>query len=288
MFAGGCASTPPRPRVEDVTRSDAPVPACVLPLPARRTAAGARNLKELQYWKLLFPAFDEANRSLARGGAACTGLRVDEQPGLAGAASRRGAPLKVEEGDALFAAGGDRMRVVWLRMFNLSNGREGGALALVRTREDAAEVYAVGVLKADPKKVRLGLERLDGRILVTAADPGCEGQTGTTPCESSLHLFLPVEGRLVEATSVPTERVAFATSQEPGTAGRVVVRLESTPRFANGQVQVFEQLKVSDEQGHVLRVAELQRAYRLDDDGTVAESDPSLWSRFFKDSSAAK
>src|SRR5262249_9570977 len=82
--AFGGAERPPR--VEDQARAMALVPGCITPLPGRAHGGGAtmRNLKEEQYWQLVFPSYDAKNHRLPLGALTCTGSAVFSDPVLAG------------------------------------------------------------------------------------------------------------------------------------------------------------------------------------------------------------
>src|ERR1700722_15541663 len=103
-----CSAPPPRTPLEDQTRRVAPLPACVMALPARRAvpAGTLRHLKEEEIVPLVFPAFDEDKRLLAKDSIACTGRNVLGDSILAGGSPTRGGwPLAEQEGDALYGSG---------------------------------------------------------------------------------------------------------------------------------------------------------------------------------------
>ena len=281
----GCGEAPPRPNLEDTTRRVAPIPACIMYLPpTKNTKQGfVRQLTEEQYWQLVFPGFDDKDMQLAAGANDCTGRPVlndwrfkDGQPIHAA-----GWPEKVEEGDIVFGAGGDRLKVIWLRSHRYADGTFGGALAMVRTQDVYAEVYGVGVLRGDPTRMRLQIERMGPEAIVTATEEGCLNAPTNVGCETHVQVFLPRKGQLRELADIPLERRAFAMASEPGYKGRIEYRLTTAPDFKPDQIKLFEQVMVHDDRGRELRKAELQRIYVLTSDGDLHASEGPLWPRVY-------
>src|SRR5262245_33210016 len=59
-----CSGAAKQQKIGDDARVLTPVPACVVPLPARQTQSGTlRNLHEEQYWSVVFPAFDTKTKT---------------------------------------------------------------------------------------------------------------------------------------------------------------------------------------------------------------------------------
>jgi hypothetical protein len=281
-----CGGAERPPRIEDDARSMTPVPACVIPLPARRHGAGTmRTLKEEQYWELVFPAYDAKSHQLPLNALTCTGNAVFNDPILAGGKTR-GSPLPVQEGDIFYGNGGDRIRIVWFRTHHWDDGTEAGPLALVRAKEDFAEVYAVGVYKRSSENLTMRAERLGTEVLIAATDDGCQGQGKGTPCETTVTLFLPRFGHLTKLTTLATERRAYATGSEPGVQGKVEYQLNASPQFTADGINVFEQVQATDSAGHVVHKTELQRIFLLHD-GTLEQGNDSLWGRVYPGQSAA-
>ena len=279
---GGCAETPTHPKTEDQARRVAPIPACIMYLPPKKTPnAFIRQLREDQYWKLVFPSFDDQKMELATSANDCTGKPVLGDWQLKDADPIRGTPLKVQEGDIVYGAGGDRLKVVWLRSHKFSDGDYGGAIALVRTMDNFVEAYGVGVLRGRPERMRLQLERMGPEVIITATDEGCIGSDPLSPCESRLQVFLPRHGRLMNIADIPLERRAFATSSELGMKGRIEYRMTTAPEFKGGTIKLFEQVLVRDDRGRELRKAELFRVFSLQDDGQMTSSETSLWPRIY-------
>lgn len=291
LLAGavGCGEAPPRPNLEDATRRVAPIPACIMYLPPTKNSKQGfvRQLREDQYWKLVFPAFDDKDMQLSNGATDCTGRAILSDWRFKGGQALRGSwPEKVEEGDIVFGAGGDRLKVVWLRSHKYPDGTFGGALAMVRTQENFAEAYAVGVLKGDPTRMRLQIERMGPEAIVTSTEEGCTNAPVTTGCETHVQVFLPRKGRLVALADIPLERRAFAVGSEPGVKGRIEYRLTTAPEFKPGMIKIFEQVMVHDDRGRELRKAELQRTYTFTEEGDLRASEPPLWPRIFNTAKA--
>jgi len=237
-------------------------------------------LREAQYWKLVFPSFDETTLTLRDGSSDCRGNAALRDPILADGTASRGWPLAVQEGDVVYGAGGDRLRVVWLRSHVFANGDAGGVLALVRTVDDAAEVYAIGAYRGRPEKSRFALERLGSDVVVTAEDDGCTGSKPTQACETTLTVFGLQQGVLVPLTKLALERVGFAKDGEPGSRGTTAFHLTTAPAFETDGMHVFEQVSVTDESGRELRRAELGRLYAHVHGKLLPDEDP-LWPRVF-------
>ena len=284
-FSTGCAESPPRLKTEDSARRVAPIPACIMYLPPKKTPAGSaafiRQIREDQYWKLVFPSFDDQKMELGSNANDCTGRPVLADWQLKGADPLRGTPLKVQEGDIVFGAGGDRLKVVWLRSHKYAGGDYGGAIALVRTMDNFVEAYGIGVLRGRPERMRLQLERMGPEVIITATDEGCIGSDPQAPCESRLQVFLPRGGKLVNIADIPLERRAFSTSTELGMKGATEYRMTTAPEFKAGTIKLFEQVLVRDDRGRELRKAELFRVFTLQDDGQMTASETSLWPRIY-------
>jgi hypothetical protein len=266
----------------------APVPACIAPLGARAHGVGQtmRNLSEEQYWGLIFPNYDAQNRRLAVDSLTCTGARVFDDPVFVGGTTR-GTPIEVKDGDIVFGNGGDRVRIVWLRTHRWPDGSEAGPLALVRAKEDFAEVYAVGAYRRSNGTLTLQAERLGTEVLASATDDGCEGQAKSTPCETNVALFLPRFGKLTRVTTMATERRAFATGNEPGVLGPVEYELTASPQYTQEGIKLFEQVKATDGAGRVVHKTELQRVFVLHD-GSLEQGSDSLWARVYPAATSAQ
>jgi len=285
---GACAQAPEVVRIEDQARAMTPVPACILPLPPRSTAAAGtmRNLKEEQYWPVVFPAFDSRAMQLPVDAVACTGARVFDDPIFAGGTTR-GAPAKVESGDIVYGNGGDRIRILWMRTHHWPDGSEAGPLALVRTKEDFSEVYAVGAFRRAQGKATFQVERLGTEYVIAAGDDGCEGRPATAACLSTLSLFLPRFGKLVNLATLAIEQRAYAKASEPGVPGDIEYRLTASPLYVPEGVELFERVQATDSTGRVLRKTELERRLLLKD-GVLDLGDGSIWGKAFPGATASR
>lgn len=259
----------------------APLAACLTRLPPRKTTGGAmRAIPEEQYWKFIFPSFDEGKSQLPNGALACTGDRILNDSALKdGEPVRGGWPLKIEGGDIAFGGGGDRLRLVWLRSHKFADGTMGGAIAMTRVVDEFAEVYAIGVYRGKPDKTRLGIERIGSELIAYALDEGCIGRPANTPCETKQTLFVGRRGTLKRVAELSLERVEYRDNTEPGTLGKMEYHLTTTPKYLPSGLKVLEQIRVNDEKGRPMRKAELERLFTLAGDQPMIESDLPLWPR---------
>lgn len=277
----GCSSVAQPARNEDVSRQNAPVPACIVPMPVKPRSAGTlKRLQELQYWELVFPSYDAINRKLPEGAPVCTGQQVLRDPIFEGGTSDRGWPRTVEEGDALVGSGGDRLKVVWLRSHTFQDKSVGGAIALVRTQEDYAEAYAIGAYRSTTPKPYLMLERMGPEVAITAQDDQCLA-VQKAPCETRMTVFLPRNGVLKPLASFALKKRDFVVASEPGSFGsRIEYRLTAAPKFSEEGIKLYEQVLAIDEGGRELRRAEVERFYKFQR-RELSESEGSLWPRIF-------
>lgn len=278
-----CASSPPEAKTppEDRPRRMAPLAACLTRLPPKKGPAGAtRAISEEQYWKFVFPSFDEGKNELPRGALACTGDKVLDDPILRdGEPVRGGWPAKIEGGDVGYGGGGDRLKLVWLKSHKFADGTVGGAIAMTRAVDDFAEVYAIGAYRGRPDKTRLGIERIGGELVPYALNEGCVGRAPNTPCETVQTLFVGRRGTLHRVAEIALERVEYRDNTEPGTLGRMEYHLSTTPKYLPTGLRVLEQIKVLDEKGRPMRKAELERLFTIDGAKPMQESDLPLWPR---------
>lgn len=240
-----------------------------------------RSLREDQIWKLVFPSFDLEKHLLAAQSVACTGATLMDDATLQGGAPIRAWTLPRQEGDIDYGSGGDRVKVVWLKLLSWSDGDVGGPLALVRANERFADLFGVGVLRGSPERMRLGTERLGNEIVVTAEQDNCAGRKPTSNCESRLVLMLARRGELARAADLASERVEHVTPQDKGSTGTLEYRLTTAFDYKPDGIHMTEHIQVSDEAGRPLRKAEVERLYALDDiGGKLSAVEPSLWDRF--------
>jgi hypothetical protein len=241
-------------------------------------------LRDTEVVKLLFPSFDEAKRALDAGAPACTGAPLFGEASLATGKPVRGAwPWSFDDADLLYGSGGDRIRVVWLRMLAFDDGTVGGPLAIVRGTERFAELFGAGTLRGHGDRTTLGTQRMGGEVLVTASDDGCTGRTPGQGCETVMHLFFPRGGSLRPAGDLALERVAYGGGEgsggprEEGALGRVEYRMTATADYRDDGVHVVEHVRVKDGSGAELRVLERERTFVFNEAGTLTASEPPLW-----------
>jgi hypothetical protein len=182
----------------------------------------------------------------------------------------------------LIGSGGDRLRVVWLRTHRDADGLEVGPLALVRAKEDFGEVYAVGAYKGRTPRPFFRLERIGLEAIVSVSDEDCtrkDYQQGTA-CESTVALYMPRKGVLVNLANFSTERRAFVSSGEPGSFGLVEYHLTAAPKYEEKGVRLSESVQATDAVGRELRHSEIERIFKLEDVQLVPNEEP-LWPRIF-------
>jgi hypothetical protein len=175
--------------------------------------------------------------------------------------------------------------VVWLKTHVRPDGDAVGVLAIVRTVDDYAEMYAVGAYRGNAKQSRFGLERMGSELLVTALDDRCTGRGPSDPCDTTLVAYLPWSGELKELAQIPLQRVRYATGSEPGASGKLEYTLVTSPSFKPGGIELLEQVSAKDADGHELRKAERQRTLSWTHD-RISANDDSLWDRIFVTSDA--
>ena len=315
----GCTESQRPPRIEDEARKMTPIPACIMRLPPRSTGRGfVRNLAWYQYWDMVFPATqfqppnapqssgppwgfekrpkdaaaaaalqqegkapdeDQLDYLLHQGSLTCTGRDIFSDAVFKGGDSGKGWPRVIEDRDIMFGSGGDRLKILWMRTHRWADGSEAGPLALVRTHEDYAELYALGAFRGQPPH-RDGdhpffqLERMGTEPIVTAEDDGCVGADVTAPCENTLSLFLPRKGELVNAVTISLEQRAYGLNSEPGMYGRFEYRGTTTPKFMDGSIRLLDQVTVKDDAGRVVHKADRYRTLILKDNQLVGDLPP--------------
>jgi hypothetical protein len=278
----GCRDHLPASRTGDSTRKLAPPPACVTPLPARVAASGvSRTLREEAWWPVVFPGFDSEKRRLPESSLTCEGRPIFTDATFTDATVRRGGwPFVPEEGDVVQGAGLNKLRLLWFRTHDKGGGTMAGPLALVRSFEEDAEVYAIGSYSGNASRAKLRIERLGSDILPTVQDDGCQGVTDA-PCETTLQVYLPYRGQLRSAAKITLERLAFANETEPGVIGRIGYHLVTTPVFSQQGITLSEQITVHDSESRELRRAELTRVFVAADE-RLENTEVPLWDRIVR------
>jgi hypothetical protein len=285
LFGLVACAEPAQSVSSDPSRRAAPLPACVQRLPPQKNAAVMRQLTDEQYWKLVFPAYDERQGILPESPLTCIGQSPFKLGAFQGS-EPTSSPLRPQTGDLVFGGGANRIKVVWLKTHVRPDGDAVGVLALVRTVGDYAEMYAVGAYRGNAKQSRFGLERMGSELLVTALDDRCTGRGANEPCDTTLVAYLPWAGELKELAKIPLQRVRYATGSEPGASGKLEYTLVTSPSFKPDGIELLEQVAAKDADGHELRKAEHQRTLAWSNDRMSANED-SLWDRVFVQSDAA-
>lgn len=238
-----------------------------------------RTLTPKEYWQAAFAIEPEAQVQLTEESLDCRGQRVLASRELSGA-RLTGEPLVPRGEEIVFGGGPDRLRIAWLRTHRTEQGASGGPLILIRSFEQHAEVYGVGVYRGSDK-TRFVVQRSGDRALVLAKADGCSNTPKGDPCETVLTIFQPHFGVLENVGEVVLERIAYAEGTERGIQGKIEYHLTAVPNFEGGSIRLHEQLGVTDSSGREFRRGELDRYFEVRDDRLVAPSEPSLWERFF-------
>lgn len=282
---GGCAADI-QSRSADEPRLEAPVPACFVRLPARSNPGGMmRQLSEREYFQLVYPQAAGAGEDVEAGadGVMCNQIAAFKSPAFTGASSRLGPNVRFAEELVLFGSGPNRLRMVWFRTHETKPGRALGTLAIVRTTEEFAQVFALGSFEGATETSRFSVERLGDELLVSAVDDGCGTVKAGEECDSDLYLFRAELGELKPILHVPIERVRHAPkpANTPAYAGveRVTYHLEATPSYEASQISLLEQVTTTV-QPSGKEVARAERERWLTFYGERSQwSEPSLWDR---------
>jgi hypothetical protein len=277
VASAACASPERRPPLEDGARRVTPVPACVAPTPGRAAGGARRSLREAELWGLVFPAFDRASYRMPADAQACN-RQVAVRDMLGG--SPGDAWVQVPQGSLVYGGGADRLKIVWLPLVRTADGADQGALALVRSFDDTAELYAVGVHQGRRETTTFALERLGAELLVVASDDGCNASPAKE-CTTLARVYADRQGLLREVAHFELRRVALGHDTEPGLGGDFVYQLTATPTFGPEGIRLLEQVRVRDALGREVRSAELERRYTMGPRGTMLPSDDPLWPRVY-------
>ena len=275
LVLASCAGAVESSKLEDGARRTVPVPICLKPLPRHGASGVLATLKPEDYWSTLLPSFDPSASTVDRTSADCSGRQLLGGPELLQVEGPRTGPVKVGEADATVTPGPDGFKIVWLRMHRLTGGDAAGLLALMRAKEAYAEVYAVGMHRANAARARFAFERLGPEILVTATDEGCAGVKPNQPCETMLTAYLIRSGDLVPGARFAIDRVAYAPAA--GVSGNAQYRLTAAPTFQERSIRVVEQIVVRDAAQGEIRKADLERTFSLSSRSGFAASTESLW-----------
>ena len=274
-----CAGAVESSRTEDAARRAVPVAICLKPLPRHGKQGVSQSLTPDDYWSIVLPSYDHDGRAVDRSAPDCAGRPILQSPDLLQAEGPRTGPIRVTEADAVVTPGADNLKVVWLRTHKLSDGTSAGPIALLRPKDDYAEVYGIGLYRGRPDKARFGLERMGSDFVVSATSDGCTGAATTASCETTLTALLLTGGQLVPAATLPLDRVEHAAGANMGVAGTVQYKLTATPVFEDKGIRVVEQVVVRDAAQQELRKSEQERWFVRKQRAKLVASADSLWSQ---------
>jgi hypothetical protein len=240
-----------------------------------------RTLTEDEYWQAAFAIEPEAKVQLTEEARDCRGEQVLASKTLSGA-RLTGSPFVPAGEEIVFGGGPDRLRTAWLRTHRTDNGESGGPLIMIRSFEEHAEVYGIGVFRGSDK-TRFIVQRSGDQALILAKTDGCAGSPEGNDCETTLTIFQPQFGVLENVGQALLERVAHTEGTERGVAGKIRYHLTAVPNFEGSGIRLHEQMDVTDAQGREIRRGELDRYFDVQDDRLAMPADASLWDRFFTD-----
>lgn len=258
-------------KTEDEARLMVPVPICVKRLPRAAGPGVVISLSPDEYWSLLLPSFDANAKTIDPSAADCSGRRS-----LKGLSSEGVNSVSVDPEKLVVAPGADGMKVVWLESHARDDETFEGLVALTRQLDSYMEVYAVGLHKGPPEGTRFTLERMGPRLVVNAVEEKCTGDGQERRCSATSAVYLMGTGALKAAAVYPTEQAATAAG--PGGRGTMEYRFSASAEFRAGSIQLTEHLSVTAKGQGELRAADLERAFRLEDDTLIASGD-SLWEK---------
>lgn len=264
----------PRPRTEDQTRTVAPVPACIAPLPARRDTSTLRRLRDDETWRLVLPNYDPTKG--AGDATTCTGVRLDKLPEMSSAR-----PRKASIEDLVYGSGADRLKVVWLRTHSFEDGTDGGPIAVIRPIERFAELFGVGAYRGRADRVRFTVPRVSTGFVVAAEDDGCKSRKPTEGCEATTTIFLPRNGALLRAAEISIEHYKYVPANEKGTTGILELHGQTSVQYMATGISLTEVVEIHDDKGRSIRRLEGERTMTLNGDAFVP-SEPPLWDKVSK------
>lgn len=267
----GCQGTVQSAKTEDEARLMVPVPICVKRLPRAAGPGVLISLSPDEYWSLLLPSFDANAKTIDPSAADCSGRRSLKSLSAEGVNS-----LTVDPEKLVVAPGADGMKVVWLESHARDDETYEGLVALTRQLDSYMEVYAVGLHRGPPQGTRFTLERMGPRLVVNAVEEKCSGDGQERRCSATSAVYLMGTGALEAAAVYPTEQVA--TAQGPGGRGVVEYRFSASAEYRAGSIQLTEHLSVTAKGQGELRAADLERAFRLENDQLVPSGE-SLWAK---------
>ncbi len=274
-----CAGAVESSRYEDTARRMAPIPICIRPYAQQYRGGGVPNLGPGDYWGIVMRNYDPTQGTLDRNAPDCSGRYVLSGQDLGQAEGPRTGLIRATEPDTVFGQAQGGFKIVWLRTHKFVDGTAAGPLALLRPKEQFAEVYGVGLYRGRADKSRFALERLGPDLVVTASDEGCPAARANESCETALTVFLLTGGRLHPGAKVSLDRVQFGTGAPVGVAGMVQYHLTATPLFDETAFRVSERVSVMDGAQRELRRAELERTFVRRNRTDLVPSANSLWAQ---------
>jgi hypothetical protein len=263
--------------------------------------AGEAEPNETAWLSLLLSGWDPVSRRATHPAVDCTGAQVrwegpalrctDGSTALADVPDR---PLGAD--DVVVVRLGEAHRIVWIVTNRFASGDGLGPVAVVEVKPRRLIVRAIGSLRANVVRPRLGLERLGDREVLVAEGEVC-GSADPSSCTRSARL-MPLSGERYVAASVASTTGACASpaffdlgreetfSLPSGWKRRY--RLDATLAFLPGGLRVREEIVVSDfDPRHPNAPVRPYRRADADTDvryekGRFVAGAPSLWSKMME------
>jgi hypothetical protein len=271
----GCKGNLQSAKTEDEARLMVPVPICVKRLPRASGPGVVVSLSAEEWWSLLLPSYNRSRKTIDPSAPDCSGRRT-----LAGSSPQGINSVPVDPEKLTLAPGADGMKVVWLQSHAVDDKTHEGLLALTRQLESYMEVYAVGVHRARPEGSRFSLERMGPRLVIGATQEDCSGEGAERRCRATGSVYLMATGGLKAAASYPMEQ--FASARAPDGGGLWEYRFSASADYRRESISLTEHLSVNAKGQGEIRVADLERNFRLED-GQLIASGESLWTKTLRE-----
>ncbi len=254
---------------------------------------------DAQAWtQLLLQGYDPQTRRATSPALDCSGSKVRwEAPAvLCSDPSTARAMLPdrpILDADVVVTEVDPAHRLVWIITSRYASGDALGPVALVETRGQMLTVEAVGSLRANPERAKLGILRTGGSLLLVAEGERCAGEKAAS-CERSARV-MPLVGNRFEPSRVVNGAGACLG------AGWLHLTREEIEKLAGGRerryrvdaslsagadgLRMQELVTVHDREGRtataperLFRRAEGTTVFRVWGSDLLAET-PTLWTR---------
>jgi len=253
------------------------------------------------WFRLLLRGWDPETKRATSPAVDCTGAQVRwEAPALAcedASTSRALLPDRPLSGeDVVVTPFGEDFRLVWIVTNRFASGDALGPAAIVEVKSRRLVVRAIGALRANPLRARLGLERLGATEALLAEGEQC-ASADPSSCERAVRV-MPLLGGRFQPTRLETEagacagpawfRLAREESERLPNGWRRRYRLDGALASSPEGIDVREAVVVHDldprqpnAPPRLFRSADASLRVRLQD-GRLVTSGGSLWTRMME------